>query len=779
MSKSRPRKKKKPGVKAPEKAPVKKIALWQRLALIGAGLCLLAGFEIVLRLLPVGDESPAAGDPFVGFSELHPLFTPYRAADGTLRMRTAPAKRQWFNSQDFAAEKAQGTFRIITLGGSTSYGRPFGHATSFSGWLEKLLNRRAGALERFEVINAGGISYASYRVVTLLKELLAFEPDLITVYTGHNEFLETRTYEDFLSQPQWVFRMRELLSRLETYRLLGSAWQGVRDNLFSSSSGLNSGSRARANVLSPEVETILDRSVGLESYQRDTLFTRGVCEHFRYNVARIIRLCRQAGVQVVFLGPVDNLKDFSPFKSQCRPDLGSDERMYLFRLIDEGAALTGEGRFREAIARLREAVALDRLFADSHFYLGRALLEAGDTAAARNSFLQARELDVCPLRATEAIHRILEEETTGAGVDLLDLQAMFGQRSPGGIIGRELLTDHIHPLPENNLLIAVQLIAWMSEKRMLPEGLLPKEEDLSAVYMEVINSLDIDYFRRGVVNLAKVFTWSKKYREVYYLLENQWEMLSGDGQAQYMMGFALKQLGAPERAQGHLIRALELLPGHRMALTTLAGTYSTLGKTDSAAITYEKALGRYPEDIPLLSDYAILSSRAERYQKALELFRRALRLDPYSPGLNNNIGITYMMLKQYTKAAEAFQRALSSAPDDPQAYHNLGVVSTLLNQNGEAEEYFLEAIRRNPDHASARTNLGTIYQKTGRTGQAVEQYRLALVINPNSLESYINLTKLYQESGRDSLAMSVASDGLQRFPDNPALLKLTGETGPR
>ncbi|MEA2064572.1 MAG: hypothetical protein U9P14_12785, partial [Gemmatimonadota bacterium] len=87
--------------------------------------------------------------------------------------------------------------------------------------------------------------------------------------------------------------------------------------------------------------------------------------------------------------------------------------------------------------------------------------------------------------------------------------------------------------------------------------------------------------------------------------------------------------------------------------------------------------------------------------------------------------------------------------------------------------------RRNPDHASARTNLGTIYQKTGRTGQAVEQYRLALVINPNSLESYINLTKLYQESGRDSLAMSVASDGLQRFPDNPALLKLTGETGPR
>src|SRR5690606_36651928 len=116
--------------------------------------------------------------------------------------------------QSFPARKQPGTFRIFTLGGSTTYGHPWRASTSFSGWLRELLaglDTSAGGPRRFEVINAGGISYASYRATRLAAELARFEPDLFVVYNGHNEFLEERTYREARDIPAWFRNLSSLL----------------------------------------------------------------------------------------------------------------------------------------------------------------------------------------------------------------------------------------------------------------------------------------------------------------------------------------------------------------------------------------------------------------------------------------------------------------------------------------------------------------------------------------------------------------------------------------
>jgi hypothetical protein len=148
---------------------------------------LLALLELTLRLAvpspPVNIE-----DPFVSFHRLSPLF----AADPTgTRFETAEERLTAFCPQSFAAEKKPETLRIFCLGGSTVQGRPYSIQTSFTTWLElNLRAARTGADS--EVINCGGISYASYRLVPIMRELLEYEPDLFIIYTGHNEFLEDR-----------------------------------------------------------------------------------------------------------------------------------------------------------------------------------------------------------------------------------------------------------------------------------------------------------------------------------------------------------------------------------------------------------------------------------------------------------------------------------------------------------------------------------------------------------------------------------------------------------
>src|SRR5690606_349275 len=105
----------------------------------------------------------ASDDPFVGFAGNLPLFVQETGSDGQVWMTTAPNKPAWFNQQRFPLKKAPSTRRVFSLGGSTTYGHPYDDKVSFSAWLRELLPA-ASADTQWEVINAGGISYASYRV---------------------------------------------------------------------------------------------------------------------------------------------------------------------------------------------------------------------------------------------------------------------------------------------------------------------------------------------------------------------------------------------------------------------------------------------------------------------------------------------------------------------------------------------------------------------------------------------------------------------------------------
>ena len=151
-------------------------------------------------MLAVFWDPPPPSDPYVGFSKSVPLLVSeqrvLQTGDASEKVVSVnPAKLVWFNKQTFPEAKSADTFRIVCLGGSTTFGRPFDDSTSFCGWLRTLLPM-VDSNRNWEVINAGGISYASYRIATVMEEFSEYEVDLFILYTGQNEFLEWRTYGD-------------------------------------------------------------------------------------------------------------------------------------------------------------------------------------------------------------------------------------------------------------------------------------------------------------------------------------------------------------------------------------------------------------------------------------------------------------------------------------------------------------------------------------------------------------------------------------------------------
>lgn len=170
---------------------------------------------VLLELgLMLGGVKPALyeTDPYVGFSAYVPLFVEEKLPDGTIQYVTNDNKIRLFNRQTFLKEKPSGCYRIFSMGGSTTYGRPYDDRTSFSGWLREYL-KVAATEHPWEVINAGGVSYASYRVALLMEELIQYEPDLFIIYTGHNEFLEERTYGKIKDTPASIQRISTFAAR--------------------------------------------------------------------------------------------------------------------------------------------------------------------------------------------------------------------------------------------------------------------------------------------------------------------------------------------------------------------------------------------------------------------------------------------------------------------------------------------------------------------------------------------------------------------------------------
>lgn len=286
-------------------------------------------FAIVELALAAFGVGPARmrRDPFVGFQPGSPLFV--REGD---RYVTNPVKSCFFNHQEFPVRKSPGERRIFCLGGSTTYGHPYDHRTAFGGWLQAYLEE-AAVDGRWQVVNCGGISYASYRIAVLMEELVRYEPDLFIVYTGHNEFLEDRTYGPLRRQSGLLTGLVRVASRLRLYGLLQDA---IRPR-----------SAEPVSRLADEVTTRLE-VVGLDAYHRDREWRRGVLDHFRASTNRIVEQARTAGAAVIFVQPAANLKDFTPFKSEHAESLVGEPLVRWKQLVQEGRRELAAGEARRA-----------------------------------------------------------------------------------------------------------------------------------------------------------------------------------------------------------------------------------------------------------------------------------------------------------------------------------------------------------------------------------------------------------------------------------------------
>lgn len=425
-------------------------------------------------------------DPFIGFDSKLPLFTLDAESQQYV---TAENRLVYFRPQSFSALKEDNEVRIFVLGGSTVQGRPYEVETAFSTWL-KLALETADPARQWTVVNCGGVSYASYRLVNLVEEVLTYKPDLIILCTGNNEFLERRTYESYLQRPIWQRNIsgwtRQLASVRAVQRLLSGDRQQVTERLPA------------------EVDAQLDYKGALETYHRDDRWSRAVYDHFRSSLNQIAWQTNTAQVPVWLVLPPTNFRDCPPFKSES-VDPDSDVQAELSLALESGWF---DRPLSQRKTMLQAWISQEPRYALTHFWLGKCFDEENDFGRATQAYATAMDEDLCPLRATGKILEILRDQAAQQQWPLIDAPRLLAQHCEGGILDQTVLEDHVHPTIEGHQEIGTALLDRALKHWSISMDAKEKAE-VETVFQTHFDSLPSAYFQRGRDRLHALNRWAR------------------------------------------------------------------------------------------------------------------------------------------------------------------------------------------------------------------------------------------------------------------------------
>jgi tetratricopeptide (TPR) repeat protein len=187
----------------------------------------------------------------------------------------------------------------------------------------------------------------------------------------------------------------------------------------------------------------------------------------------------------------------------------------------------------------------------------------------------------------------------------------------------------------------------------------------------------------------------------------------------YYLGIVAGRLAGEE-----LERLVTVAPSSPRVQQVLAETLDLQGRRHEAAAAYAKALELQPDLFEALLGLAKLRRTSLECAEAIELYRRAERLQPTFEGAYG-LGVCLQYEQDDEGAAAQFTAATARDPKDPLAWQGLGIAEMKLGRVPRAIEHLQRALALQPDMYEAHYALGQAYRTAGDLDKAKAAFATA------------------------------------------------------
>lgn len=368
--------------------------------------------------------------------------------DTKLMLNPDLAKRYFYNTENvpysskdvFDVEKKQNTIRIFVIGGSSAAGYPYAPNGSFAKYIRKRLEIMY-PYNTIEVVNCAMSAINSYTLLDILPSILEQKPDGVVIYAGHNEYygaLGVGSMES-IGNNRSLIKLNLTLNKLRTFQLTRNVIRAVY--------GLFGEKAERGGTLMARMAQ--KQSITLNS---DTYFA-GV-EQFRANMDEILSILKEKNIPVVIGNLASNLKDQWPFISL--PEEGLPEAKTIYDQAKE-------------------------------FY------NQQDYKSADSLFRYSKDLDALRFRAPEKFNEVIVNLAKQYSATLVNIDSLLNAESPDGIVGDNLMVDHLHPNLRAYQKMGSKFLDAMIKTNMLPgkDRILVPEVKADSM---IVNNFDFTKF---------------------------------------------------------------------------------------------------------------------------------------------------------------------------------------------------------------------------------------------------------------------------------------------
>lgn len=178
------------------------------------------------------------------------------------------------------------------------------------------------------------------------------------------------------------------------------------------------------------------------------------------------------------------------------------------------------------------------------------------------------------------------------------------------------------------------------------------------------------------------------------------------------------------------------------------------GNLADAERAYGEVLRQQPNHIDAMLRLGVIAAQSGRAERAVEFFRKAIKLNPKIPAIHRNLGLALFELGRFKEALASFDRAIGLKPDYVECYNSRGLALQELKRPVDGLAAFDRAIALKPDFAEAYFNRGLALQGLQRPAEALAAYEKASELKPGFSEAYYSRGRLLEDLGRPADALA-------------------------
>ncbi|MDD7610658.1 MAG: tetratricopeptide repeat protein [Spirochaetales bacterium] len=208
-------------------------------------------------------------------------------------------------------------------------------------------------------------------------------------------------------------------------------------------------------------------------------------------------------------------------------------------------------------------------------------------------------------------------------------------------------------------------------------------------------------------------------------------------------------------------------------LKALANVYVKSNEDEKAIPYYEQIINFYPHDIEAMNSLGAIYRRIKKYQKSVEILKKAQHEQNIS-SVNYNLGFTFKEMGNYEDAIECFESVITENPDDVLTYNHLGSIYLLQKNYEKSVNSFKHGLQVDQNHPILNYNLARCYAESKNYRDSIKYFEKALRTRPGWIEAVRDFSDVLVKCQKNSSAQELVERTIKMHPQNADLLCILG-----